>query len=693
LKRVTPLARLPFMRWAWLVALLTGCGDNLVPEASELARARDLSILAHQGDDLVYLQPDLLELAQRGGLTNIYVTAGDGQHTGDELSDGHYQSLLAAYGGATGHNSWSCGVIQLAGRSAEHCRNDAAFISLVFLGYPDGGPAGDRAQSLLHLWQGDVDDVPTVGLRDSTYNQQGLIDALAEVIDAVKPRTVRTLEIASTHGDEHSDHMLVGALAVLAVAASQEAPELLAFRGESTLAEPANLPDALAGRSTIPISTWRGSVLANDNLRVHRRYAVGTRAVASGQLRNSGMCASANSDGSLALTDCATAEHWLLAADGTLHVGQRCVQTLPTGELVAGDDCAPVARQRFVLDDEGHIWLGNPPLPEPDMATAHLWCLDVAGGRPRAALCGKDHAPLWELSEAPTSTAKPAGITRTGRALRLADVDGDRLADLCSIEATGLRCAHGDGQGGFAASQLVVAFAIEPESLTIGDVDGDGKADACGRASDGVHCATEINGYSDERWSPAFAHSGGADASDRSFAATPDGDGPAQVCGLASDGFLCAPHDLNALPPVRSDWPDPAAPLWPGDLDGDHHADWCIAAPDGAACGVDAERLITSEGVRWSFTFVGAADPAPADTALGALADIDGDLRADLCRVVDTHVLCARSQGRGFGPTATIATLPAGSLPTALLLGDLDGDGRADACVDRGATLLCVRSP
>jgi hypothetical protein len=165
------------------------------------------------------------------------------------------------------------------------------------------------------------------------------------------------------------------------------------------------------------------------------------------------------------------------------------------------------------------------------------------------------------------------------------------------------------------------------------------------------------------------------------------------VCGLDDDGFLCAPHDLSAPPPVRSDWPDPTAPLWPGDLDGDRHADWCVATPSGAACGVGAQRFVTAEGVPWSFALAGAPDPAPLDTAIGALGDIDGDLRADLCRATDTRVLCARSQGRGFGPTTTFAILPAGALPSALLLGDLDGDGRADACVDRGTTLLCARSP
>ena len=56
--------------------------------------------------------------------------------------------------------------------------------------------------------------------------------------------------------------------------------------------------------------------------------------------------------------------------------------------------------------------------------------------------------------------------------------------------------------------------------------------------------------------------------------------------------------------------------------------------------------------------------------------------------------MCARSQGRAFGPrTATLAILPNQSAASALWLGDLDGDGRADACVDAGASIICAVEP
>ncbi|MBA3394715.1 MAG: VCBS repeat-containing protein, partial [Deltaproteobacteria bacterium] len=131
--------------------------------------------------------------------------------------------------------------------------------------------------------------------------------------------------------------------------------------------------------------------------------------------------------------------------------------------------------------------------------------------------------------------------------------------------------------------------------------------------------------------------------------------------------------------------------LWPGDLDGDGRTDWCTATAAGVACGVDAHRELTTDGVPWGFALAGIVDPSPTMITTGALADIDGDGLADLCSLRDRTIACGRSQGRGFGPAMVLGTMPAGAQPTALWLGDLDGNGTADACVEDAATIRCVR--
>ncbi|MCW5808676.1 MAG: PIG-L family deacetylase, partial [Deltaproteobacteria bacterium] len=226
---------------ACLAAALAACGRAL-PDGEPLAASAELAIVAHQDDDLLFMQPDLGDaLARRDGVTTVYVTAGNGKK-GVAQAEKRYAGLREAYARLAGVDpaAWRCGWIELAGRAAEHCRHAAAGMSLVFLGYPDGGKDGELPDSLLRLWNGAIARADTVARRTATYDRAALIETVAGVIRAVKPRRIRTLEVASTHGRDHSDHMLVGALAVLAAAAADHDAELVAYRGYANDTEPAN---------------------------------------------------------------------------------------------------------------------------------------------------------------------------------------------------------------------------------------------------------------------------------------------------------------------------------------------------------------------------------------------------------------------------------------------------------------------
>jgi hypothetical protein len=361
--------------------------------------------------------------------------------------------------------------------------------------------------------------------------------------------------------------------------------------------------------------------------------------------------------------------------------------------------CLGGVERRFFVDDEGHIWSGMPPAPQPEMSYAHLWCLVPRDGAIRAELCGADRAPTWELAPTATElTRTELGLTATGREVRLGDLTGDGKADLCAIQSA-LVCAAGDGAGGFQPVVRVddpgMPLSIDPRSLTIGDVDGDGAPDACGRTSAGVSCATAASGFSATSWSPSFNDQTARTTTSASLTAIDaNADGIADLCGIDMTGVVCAPRGFTLQPVVRSSWPAASAVVWPADLDGDRQADWCAATETGPACAVEAQRELTTDGAPWGFSLGGVVDIAPATTATVGVADIDGDGRADLCSPRDDRIVCARSQGRAFGPRATtLAILPNQSVASALWLGDLDGDGRADACADTGTTIACAVSP
>lgn len=659
----------------WL--LVVACGDNELPNATPLAAAHDLVIVAHQDDDLLFMQPDLIQAVRRGGgVTIVYVTAGNDNHD-VAYATKRYDGVMAAYSAATGASGWRCGWLELVGHAAEHCRLDDAKLSLVFLGYPDGGKQGQFSSSLLALWEGRITGAETIAERPARYDRDGLIATLAAVIHTTQPRTIRTLEVAATHGVDHSDHMFVGALAVLARAGSDI--ELLSYRGYNISGEPI---DAFAPITTVADDAFAHYTACTEDCAscgeacpmfsstyagyMQRRYAVRIGRRASGALVIDGACA--NADGTVTAANCAAPTSWRFDPDGLLHVAERCLTVQSTGELVVGscDAATPVS-----LDEEGHLWVAVAPASAPTLDLTHLDCLAAVDGNLRATLCGGDFAPAWTLAPATVTTSYAAlGLAQTGRAVRLADLTGDGVADLCAIETTGLACAAGDGQGGFATAVPVAALVVEPESLAIGDIDGDGKPDACGRDDAGILCATAASGFAPQRFTTAFAH---ADASDQSLAIL-DG----QICGLASDGMICA----NPTASLQSSWPASNAILWPADLDGDHVPDWCVATPTGPACGLGADRALSTDGAPWAFALGGVVDGSSADATTGAFADLDGDGRADFCALDGTRVACAFSHGGGFGPRTTVMELA--TPPTALWLAD------GELCVDTGADVVCA---
>jgi LmbE family N-acetylglucosaminyl deacetylase len=686
-----------------LVAL-AACGDNELPDGVPLAPGDDLVVVAHEDDDLLFAEPDVIDAVRAGtGVTMVYVTAGNGTG-GTGAADKRYVALQSAYADAAGasRDAWSCGWIIVDGHVAQHCRLDAGKLSFVFLGYPDGGVEGEYARSLLHLWEGTIAGADTIAQDVAHYDREALIAALASIVATTQPKTVRTLEVAATHGHDHSDHMIVGALAVLAVARAASSAELVSYRGYDIQDEPTNKLGALFSDDFGVLAHYEAcatgcaacgdactTIVTSHVVYLGRRYAVGFRR-ATGVLRadDGSGCLDVSPSGAVALGDCASAVTWQFGARGELRALDRCLRD----DLTLG-----ACDARFFLDDEGHVWSATPPLPQPNMDFAHLDCLDVVAGAPALSLCGDGHAPTWDVVPPRwASTPRAAlGLASSGRAVRLADATGDGKADLCAVEGGALLCAPGNGDGTFAAAIRIddptAPLAIDPLSLAFGDVDGDGRLDACGRDAAGVLCATAANGFRAARWSSALGDDVATPATSSSFAIATAGGAPA-ACATTSRGIACIAQQAGATD-VRTRWPDPNATAWLADLDGDGEVDWCESTPAGPACGVRAQLAAFDQGMPWGYSFGGVVDgaaPPLLDANATALVDIDRDGRADLCSIVGRRIACARSSRRGFGPRATLAIVPPGVTASALWIGDVRGDAGSVACIDGGDAIYCA---
>ncbi|MDB4956286.1 MAG: Rhs family protein [Myxococcales bacterium] len=694
------------LRAGVIAALIaTACGDNI-----PLPGAQELVIVAHEDDDLLFMQPDMFDAVHgHRSTTIVYVTAGDNR-AGVEYASSRITASKAAYGWVAGSQHWICDWIELSHHAAQRCYLPDASLMLVFLGYPDGGVAGDYDNSLLRLWQGTIEHADTVADHIATYDRDGLIETVGEIIDLTRPTLIRTLEIAGTHGADHSDHMMVGALTVLAAARARTDAAILTYRGYNINFDPPNTPDALYDQVSLGMRAYEAcqtgcaacadavcDTIADPRYTafLHRHYAIAMRPPPmTALLRSTNRCLSL-ATGHGVLDDCTRGTSLQFEPGGHVRVGDRCLRVLPDGELaLAGCD----AREDgfFLLDDEGHVWLGVAPAIGSGTATNHTMCLAHSDDHVRAEICGSDRDDQWELARPNVAQQRAQlGIAAHGRSIQLADLTGDGKADLCRIQYGGLWCAEGDGLGGFTFSRRIDSVAhplsISPLSLMLGDIDGDGAIDACGRDQAGILCATASSGYSAERWTAAFA---GSDAIDDDASLAIVG---RQICGSSSAGATCAAAGQAAT--VRSTWPARHAALWPADFDADGAPDWCVANDAGPRCGLDADRSITADGAPWGFsldTIVEGStttDGAIADRNRGATGDVSGDGRSDLCVIVGSRVECALSQGHAFGPRWTALELPAGASAEAMWLGDLDGDGKADPCVDDGTSITCSLSP
>jgi peptidoglycan/xylan/chitin deacetylase (PgdA/CDA1 family) len=285
--------------------------------------------------------------------------------------------------------------------------------------------------------------------------------------------------------------------------------------------------------------------------------------------------------------------------------------------------------------------------------------------------------------------------TSSGSATRFADVDGDGHADVCVDREGTIACRTSERappglsvadvpRTTFAQREIAIKPPIGMRAFDLADVDGDRRADLCVVTDDAIECALAVaNGWSSfERWSrdlaPGMAHTHAM-----SFRlADIDGDGRADACARKPAGLVCAKSTGHGFAPARV-WLtdiDPHALIELADVSGNGMADACAVGASAVSCALstgDAFGVMT----KW------------IDTPLhGArFADLNADGKSDVCTTTRDGVKCALSNGRSF--TQPTTWLAAEDEPRAIALADVNGDRKSDLCIPGPRGLACGMAP
>ncbi len=210
-----------------------------------------LTIVAHEDDDLIFINPDILNDIAAGRCTRtLFVTAGDaGNAYPDSLQ--RENAPEAAYAQMAGvPDNWTPVADGVANRSLTvRALNGRPNVTLAFLRLPDGFPSGSGSstysgQSLQKLWQGTI---PTVRAVDSseTYTRSGLIDTIAAMMTNYEPSIIRTQDYVSPVSDaDHSDHLMAAAFANAASTAYAFPHTTLPYQGYQSQYRPENVTGA-----------------------------------------------------------------------------------------------------------------------------------------------------------------------------------------------------------------------------------------------------------------------------------------------------------------------------------------------------------------------------------------------------------------------------------------------------------------
>jgi LmbE family N-acetylglucosaminyl deacetylase len=177
-----------------------------------------LNVVAHQDDDLLFMNPDLSNDLKAGHcVRSIYITAGDAGG-GQYYWLSRQQGTEAAYSKMLGLDDiWIERIVAIGENQYATIANPRgnSKISLIFMYLPDGNLGGQGFpatgyESIARLDGSRINSIRSI-YSDSKYTAAELEQALTDFMHLYQPTEVRTMSNhSSVHYPDHSDHMAVG---------------------------------------------------------------------------------------------------------------------------------------------------------------------------------------------------------------------------------------------------------------------------------------------------------------------------------------------------------------------------------------------------------------------------------------------------------------------------------------------------
>ncbi|MFT3771063.1 MAG: PIG-L family deacetylase [Minicystis sp.] len=329
-------------------------------------------VVAHQDDDLLFINPDVEESILGGHpTTTVFLTAGD-PGTCEVCWASRENGIFNAYAAmANVAKDWSCEPVTYpGGKIVRRCTlNTAPSVRVVFVRLPDR-----PAPSLASLWFPTSGppfyDTPVSSLSavdgSSTYTKTELVQLLASIYAELAPTRIGMLDSTFAYGDDHPDHITSALFALEAAHAYPSAHELRMFRGYNIYGnyftipapEPANLTQAqYTEKVRIMVAYGGGFPLDSDyDHWCWRQYAIDKLPGGNGPIVHvNGRCLDASGSAVQAATCTGSAaQTWSMKADDTVQIGAgQCLTIGADGIAVQAAACVGSAQQRWTLMANG----------------------------------------------------------------------------------------------------------------------------------------------------------------------------------------------------------------------------------------------------------------------------------------------------------------------------------------------------